>query len=151
MVTLDIMNAHRRSLSDKARYNFDSDMRQWLVWRSRNDLLTAANPFEVRDFVLYCAITGFERGPFKSASISHLLSLIERLHVRIIEAHDPTKNINVKGEMKRLRRDLGTIQGRAVACNRGDSEQEVRVLSYGRNINPEAGAVARLRHMAPLR
>jgi len=112
--------AHRRALSDKARYNFDSDMRQWLAWREHDDALTAADPFEVRDFALYCAATGFDRGALKLASISHLLSSIASLHIRVLEAPDPTKSIIVKGEMKRLRREIGTIQDQAIALRASD-------------------------------
>ena len=116
----ELLQAHRRSLSDKARYNFDSDMRQWLAWRGHDKAYTAADSFEVRDFVVYCATTGFDRGPLKLASISHLLSSIASLHVRVLEEPDPTKSIIVKGEMKRLRRELGTIQDQAVALRAED-------------------------------
>lgn len=109
------LTAHRRGLSDKARYNFDCDMRQWLDWRDHDDPFNAADPIEVRDFVLYCATTGFDRSPLKISSISHLLSSIASFHVRILETTDPTKSIIVKGEMKRLRRDIGTTQHQAVA------------------------------------
>ena len=115
-----LLQAHRRGLSDKARYNFDSDMRRWLAWRGHDDASTVADPFEVRDFVLYCATTGFDRGPIKLSSISHLLSSIASLHVRVLEAPDPTKSIIVKGEMKRLRRELGTTQNQAVALRAKD-------------------------------
>lgn len=111
----NLIKAHRRGLSDKARYNFDSDMRQWLTWRGHDNPFTSADPFEVRDFVLYCAATGFDRGPLKLASISHLLSSIASLHVRVLDTPDPTKSIIVKGEMKRLRREIGTTQDQAVA------------------------------------
>lgn len=111
----ELLEAHRRGLSHKTRYNFDSDMRQWLTWRGHDNAFTVADPFEVRDFVLYCATTGFDRGPLKLASISHLLSSIASLHVRVLEAPDPTKSIIVKGEMKRLRREIGTTQDQAVA------------------------------------
>lgn len=120
MVISDLMDAHRRSLSNKARYNFDSDMRQWLDWRGHDEVHNAADPFEVRDFVLYCATTGFDRGPLKRASISHLLSSIASLHVRVLEVSDPTKSIVVKGEMKRLRREIGTVQDQAVALRAKD-------------------------------
>lgn len=115
-----MLEAHRRGLSDKARYNFDSDMRQWLAWRGHDNASTVADPFEVRNFVLYCATTGFERGPLKLASISHLLSSIASLHVRVLEEPDPTKSIIVKGEMKRLRREIGTTQDQAVALRAED-------------------------------
>lgn len=120
MVTSDLLEAHRRGLSDKARYNFDSDMRQWLAWRGQDDVLTASDPFEIRDFVLYCVTTGFDRGPLKLASISHLLSSIASLHVRVLEAPDPTKSIIVKGEMKHLRREIGKTQNQAVALRAED-------------------------------
>lgn len=116
----ELLEAHRRGLSDKARYNFDSDLRQWLAWRGHDNALTAADSIEVRDFVLYCVTTGFERGPLKISSISHLLSSIASLHVRVLEAPDPTKSIIVKGEMKRLRRALGTTQDQAVALRSED-------------------------------
>jgi hypothetical protein len=120
MTADELMAAHRRSLSDKARYNFDSDMRQWLAWRGHEDAFTAAEPFEVRDFVLYCATTGLDRGSLKFASISHLLSSIASLHIRVLEQPDPTKSIIVKGEMKRLRRELGTTQDQNVALRAQD-------------------------------
>jgi hypothetical protein len=116
----NLFEAHRHGLSDKARYNFDSDMRQWLTWRGHDNIFTVADPFEVRDFVLYCVTTGFDRGPLKLASISHLLSSLASLHVRILEVQDPTKNIIVKGELKRLRREVGTIQDQAVALRAKD-------------------------------
>lgn len=118
-----MLEAHRRGLSDKARYNFDSDMRQWLAWRGHDGALATADPFEVRDFVLYCASTGFDRGALKLASISHLLSSIASLHVRVIDTSDPTKSIIVKGEMKRLRRENGTTQDQAVALRSVDNVQ----------------------------
>jgi hypothetical protein len=110
-----LMSAHRRGLSDKARYNFDSDMRRWSAWRGVDDALTVADPYEIRDFVLHCAKVGFERGPLKPASIAHLLSSLASLHVSILEAPDPTKDVIVKGEIRRLRRELGTFQDQAVA------------------------------------
>ena len=116
----DLLEAHRRSLSNKARYNFDSDMRQWLAWHGHDNTFNAADPCEVRNFILYCATTGFNRGPLKLPSISHLLSSIASLHVRVLEASDPTKSIIVKGEMKHLRRHLGTVQDQAVALRARD-------------------------------
>ena len=107
-------DAHRRGLSDKARYNFDSDMRQWSAWRAKN-ALDAAEPCEVRNFVIHVSTRGFVRGPLKYAAISHLLNSIASLHVRILEAPDPTKNIIVKAEMKKLRRGIGSAQDQAIA------------------------------------
>lgn len=144
MVSDDMLTAHRRSLSDKARYNFDSDMRQWLAWRGYGDALTVADAFEVRDFVLYCATTGFDRGPLKLASISHLLSSIASLHVRILEALDPTKSIIVKGEMKRLRRELGTTQDQAVAL-RAEDDVTLPTWSPAHHFGVAIPSIARLR------
>jgi len=115
VMSIDLLEAHRRSLSDKARYNFDSDIRRWSDWRGVDNALTVANPYEVRDFVPHCATTGFEHGPLKRASIAHLLSSLASLHVRVVEAPDPTKNVIVKGEVRRLRLELGTTQDQAVA------------------------------------
>lgn len=137
-------SAHRRSLSNKARYNFDSDMRQWLAWRGHDDATTTADPFEVRDFVLYCATTGFNRGPLKLASISHLLSSIASLHVRVLEAPDPTKSIIVKGEMKRLRREIGTTQDQAVAL-RAEDDVPLPSWSSAHRHGIEVPAIAKLR------
>lgn len=139
-----LLEAHRRSLSNKARYNFDSDMRQWLPWRGGDDALAAADPFEVRDFVLYCAATGFDRGPLKLASISHLLSSIASLHVRILEAPDPTKSIIVKAEMKRLRRELGTIQNQAVAL-RAEADVPLPIWSPAHSHGVDAPSITKLR------
>jgi len=139
-----LMEAHCRGLSDKARYNFDSDIRQWLAWRGRDDAFTAADPFEIRDFVLYCATTGFDRGPLKLASISHLLSSIASLHIRILEAPDPTKNIIVKGEMKRLRRELGTIQDQAIAL-RAHNDVSLPTWSPAHSFGITIPSIAKLR------
>lgn len=110
-----MLEAHRLGLSDKARYDFDSNMHRWFAWRSVDDALTVADPYEIRDFVLHRATTGFERGPLKPASIAHLLSSLASLHVRVLEAPDPTKDVIVRSEIKRLRRELGTAQDQAVA------------------------------------
>ena len=139
-----LMEAHRRGLSNKARYNFDSDMRQWLAWRGHNDAFTAADPFEVRDFVLFCATTGFDRGPLKLASISHLLSSIASLHVRVLEANDPTKSIIVKGETKRFRRELCTTQDQAVAL-RAEDDVPLPTWSPAHHHGIAVPAIARLR------
>lgn len=139
-----LISAHRRGLSDKARYNFDSDMRQWLAWRGHDDAFAGAAPFEVRDFVLYCATTGFDRGPLKLASISHLLSSIASLHVRVLGAPDPTKSIIVKGEMKRLRRELGTTQDQAVAL-RADADVPLPTWSLAHHHGIAVPSIARLR------
>lgn len=117
---IELYHAHRRGLSAKACYNFDSDMRQWTIWRGHSDTFTVADPLEVRDFVLYCVTTGFDRGPLKLSSISHLLSSIASLHVKVLESRDPTKSIIVKGEVKRLRRELGTTQDQAIALRAED-------------------------------
>ena len=109
------MQAHRLSLSDKARYNFDSDIRRWSDWRGVDDALTVADPYEIRDFVLHCTAVGFERGQLKTSSIAHLLSSLASFHICVLEAPDPTKDVIVKGEIKRLRRELGNIQDQAVA------------------------------------
>lgn len=141
----DIMlQAHRRSLSDKARYNFDSDMRQWFTWRGHDDAFTVADPFEVRDFVLYCVTTGFDRGPLKIATISHLLSSIASLHVRVLEASDPTKSIIVKGEMKRLRRELGTMQDQAIAL-RAEVDVVLPIWSPVHHFSIAIPSIAKLR------
>lgn len=143
-MTDETYNAHRRSLSDKARYNFDSDMRQWLAWRGYDNALIVADPYEVRDFVLYCATTGFERGPLKLASISHLLSSIASLHIRVLEAKDPTKSIIVKGEMKRLRREIGTTQDQAVAL-RAEDDVPLPIWSPAHPHGIAVPAITRLR------
>ena len=142
--TVALMEAHRRGLSDKARYNFDSDMRQWLAWHGHDNAFTVANPFEVRDFVLYCATTGFDRGPLKLASISHLLSSIASLHVRVLEAPDPTKSIIVKGEIKRLRREISTTQDQAVAL-RADDDVPLPSWSSAHHHVIHVPAIAKLR------
>jgi hypothetical protein len=111
----DFYETHRLGLSDKARYNFDSDMRRWSSWRGIDDSLTVADSYEIRDFVLHCATIGFERSPLKPASIANLLSSLASLHVRVLEAPDPTKDVIVKGEIKRLRRKLGNVQNQTVA------------------------------------
>lgn len=139
-----MLEAHRRGLSDKARYNFDSDMRQWLAWRGHDNAFTAADAFEVRDFVLYCATTGFDRGPLKLASISHLLSSIASLHVRVLEMTDPTKSIIVKGEMKRLRREIGTPQDQAVAL-RAKDDVPLPTWSPAHHFGIAVPSIARLR------
>jgi len=117
----DLLEAYRNGLSDKARYNFDSDMRQWNAWRGNNDL-EPTSPHDVRDFVIYCAEIGFTRGPLTHASISHILTSVAGLHREVLGAPDPTKSIIVKSEIKRLRQATGTLQSQAVALR---SEHEV--------------------------
>lgn len=117
----DLLKAYRNGLSDKARYNFDSDMRQWNAWRGHEDL-KPASPRDVRDFVVYCAEVGFTRGPLTHASISHILTSIAGLHREVLGVPDPTKSIIVKSEIKRLRQATGTLQRQAVALR---SEHEV--------------------------
>jgi hypothetical protein len=138
------LEAHRLGLSDKARYNFDSDMRRWSAWRGTDDALTAADPYELRDFVLHCAKVGFERGPLKPASITHLLSSLASLHVLILEAPDPTKDVIVKGEIKRLRRELGTAQDQAVAL-RANHDVPLPASSPAHHLRILVPSIARLR------
>lgn len=116
-----LLEAYRNGLSDKARYNFDSDMRQWNAWRG-NDDLEPASPHDVRDFVVHCSEVGFTRGPLTHASISHILTSIAGLHREVLGVTDPTKSIIVKSEIKRLRQATGTLQSQAVALR---SESEV--------------------------
>lgn len=116
-----LLNAYRNGFSDKARYNFDSDMRQWNAWRGNKDL-GPTSPYDVRDFVVHCAEIGFTRGPLSHASISHILTSIAGLHRDVLGAPDPTKSIIVKSEIKRLRQATGTLQSQAVALR---SEHEV--------------------------
>jgi len=142
--TIALFKAHKRSLSDKARYNFESDMRRWCAWRGGDHALTVADPYEVRDFVLHCATTGFERGPLKLASIAHLLSSLASLHVRVLEAPDPTKNIIVKGEIKRLRRKLGTTQNQAVAL-RANHDVPLPTSSPAQDLRIPIPSIAKLR------
>lgn len=121
MTEYELIEAYRNGLSDKARYNFDSDMRQWNAWRG-NEKLEPASPHDVRDFVVHCAEVGFTRGPITHASISHILTSIAGLHRDVLGAPDPTKSIIVKSEIKRLRQTAGTLQSQAVALR---SEHEV--------------------------
>lgn len=139
-----MLEAHRLGLSDKARYNFDSDMRRWSNWRGVDGALTVADPYEIRNFVLHCATTGFERGPLKLASIAHLLSSLATLHVRILEAPDPTKDVIVKGEVRRLRRELGTVQDQAIAL-RANHDVPLHVSSPGHHLRIPAPSIANLR------
>lgn len=140
----ELLEAYRNGLSNKARYNFDSDMRQWLAWRGHGDAFIIADPSEVRDFVLYCATTGFDRGPLKLASVSHLLSSIASLHLRVLEAPDPTKSIIVKGEIKRLRRDLGTAQDQAVAL-RAEDDVPLPTWSQAHHLGIAIPSISKLR------
>ena len=121
----DLLEAYRNGLSDKARYNFDSDMRQWNAWRG-NEKLEPASPQDVRDFVVHCAEVGFTRGSLSHASISHILTSISGVHREVLGAIDPTKSIIVKSEIKRLRQATGTLQSQAVALR---SEHEVPLPS----------------------
>jgi len=139
-----LLSAYRRGLSEKARYNFDSDMRRWNAWRAEGENLLAADPLEVRAFVLYCATTGFERGPLKLSSISHLLSSIASLHVHVLEVPDPTKSIIVKGEIKRLRRELGTTQDQAVAL-RAEDDVPLSTWLQAHRLDISVPAIAKLR------
>lgn len=141
---LVMLEAHRLGLSDKARYNFDSDIRRWSEWRGVDDALTVADPYEVRDLVLYCATTGFERGPLKTASIAHLLSSLASLHVRVLKAPDPTKDVIVKGEVRRLRRELGTIQDQAIAL-RANHDVPIPDSSPAHHLRIPVPSIARLR------
>ena len=109
-----LIEAYRNGLSDKARYNFDSDMRQWNAWQG-NEKLEPASPHDVRDFVVHCAEVGFTRGPLTHSSISHILTSIAGLHREVLGVADPTKSIIVKSEIKRLRQAAGTLQSQAVA------------------------------------
>jgi len=142
-MTTELYEAHRRSLSDKARYNFDSDIRHWSAWRGADDALTVADPYEVRDFVLHCAMTGFERGLLKPASIAHLLSSLASLHVRVLEAPDPTKDVIVKSQIRRLRRDLGTGQDQAVAL-RSNHDVPLQDSSPAHHLRIPVPSIARL-------
>lgn len=108
------LQAYRQSLSDKARYNFDSDMRQWISWCG-NENIKPASPQDVRDFVIHCSEIGFTRGPLTHASINHILTSIAGLHREVLGVTDPTKSIIVKSEIKRLRQATGTLQSQAVA------------------------------------
>ena len=116
-----LLEAYRNGLSDKARYNFDSDIRQWISWRG-NEKLEPASPHDVRDFVIHCAEVGFTRGPLTHASISHILTSIAGLHREVLGVTDPTKSIIVKSEIKCLRQATGTLQSQVVALR---SEHEV--------------------------
>lgn len=144
MDAVSLLEAHRRGLSDKARYNFDSDMRQWLAWQGQGGAFCAAEPSDVRDFVLHCVRTGFGRGPLKLASISHLLASIASLHIRILGVPDPTKSIIVKSELKRLRRDLGTVQGQALAL-RAEDDVPLPGWAPARRLGIEVPSIAKLR------
>lgn len=115
-----MLEAYRSSLSDKARYNFDSDMRQWSTWRGDNALLKPSSPESIRDFVLHCASVGFNRGPLSYASIRHILTSLASLHTKVIEASDPTKSIIVKSEMQNLRRQSGDNQDQVLALRAED-------------------------------
>lgn len=141
---IDLLEAHRLSLSDKARYNFDSDMRRWTAWRRPDDALTVADPYEIRDFVLHCATAGFEHGPLKPASIAHLLSSLASLHVRVLEVPDPTKDVIVKGEIRRLRREIGITQDQAIAL-RWNHDVPLPASSPGHHLQILVPCIARLR------
>jgi hypothetical protein len=139
-----LIDAHCRSLSDKARYNFDSDLRCWSAWRGTNDVLIAADPYEIRDFILHCATIGFERGPLKPASIAHLISSLASLHVRVLELPDPTKDVIIKGEIRRLRREIGTTQDQAVAL-RANHDVPLPASSPAHHLRIPVPSLARLR------
>ena len=139
-----MLEAYRLGLSDKARYNFDSDIRRWYEWRGVDESLTIADAYEIRDFVLHCATIGFDRGPLKTASIAHLLSSLASLHVRVLEAPDPTKDVIVKGEIKRLRREIGTIQDQAVAL-RANHDVPLPASSIAHHLRIPVPSIASLR------
>jgi hypothetical protein len=141
---LIMLEAHRLGLSDKARYKFDSDIRRWAAWRGADDALTVADPYEVRDFVLHCAMIGFERGPLKPASICHLLSSLASLHIRVLKAPSPTKDVIVRDEIKRLRRELGTMQDQAVAL-RANQDVPLPASSVAHHLQIPVPSIVKLR------
>lgn len=116
----DFLDAYRNGLSDKARYNFDSDMRQWKAWRGGDRAFNPATAVEVRDFVIHCSTVGFQRGPLSHSSIKHILTSLAALHAQVLGVPDPTKSIIVKSEIKRLRRKTGTNQNQAIALRAED-------------------------------
>lgn len=118
----DLLDAYRNGLSDKARYNFDSDMRQWKAWRGEDRAFNPATAVQIRDFVIHCSTVGFGRGPLSHSSIKHVLTSLAGLHTQVLGVLDPTKSIIVKSEIKRLRRETGTNQDQAVALR---SEEDV--------------------------
>lgn len=140
----EFLEAYRLSLSNKARYNFDSDLRRWSGWRGADNALTVADPYEIRDFVLQCATTGFQHGPLKPASIAHLLSSLASLHVRVLEAPDPTKDVIVKGEVRRLRREINTVQDQAVAL-RANHDVPLPASSPTHHLRIPVPSITRLR------
>jgi hypothetical protein len=142
--TYELLEAHRRGLSEKARYNFDSDMRRWSAWRGANNALSVADPYEVRDFVLHCATASFERNPLKPVSIAHLLSSLASLHVRVLEVQDPTKDVIVRSEIKKLRRMIGTVQDQAVAL-RANHDVPLPASSPGHHLRIPVPSIAKLR------
>lgn len=139
----DLLEAYRNGLSDKARYNFDSDLRQWNTWRG-NDDLEPISPHDVRDFVVHCAEIGFTRGPLSHASISHILTSIAGLHREVLGAKDPTKSIIVKSEIKRLRQTAGTLQSQAVAL-RSEHEVPLSASSLAHRYGIPIPSIARLK------
>lgn len=118
----DLLDAYRNGLSDKARYNFDSDMRQWKTWRGEDLAFSLSTATEVRDFIVHCSTVGFGRGPLSHSSIKHILTSLAGLHSQVLDVPDPTKSIIVKSEIQRLRRETGTNQDQAVALR---SEEDV--------------------------
>lgn len=115
-----LLEAYRNGLSDKARYNFDSDMRQWSSWLGDDTFLRPATPEEIKSFVAHCASIGFDRGSLSHASIRHVLTSLASLHTKVLEVPDPTKSIIVKSEMQRLRKQAGDNQGQVLALRAED-------------------------------
>lgn len=116
----DLLDAYRNGLSDKTRYNFDSDMRQWSAWRGDDALLEPSSPEQIRDFMLHCASVGFGHGSLSYTSIRHILTSLASLHTKVLEVPDPTKSIIVKSEMQRLRRQTGDNQDQVLALRAED-------------------------------
>lgn len=120
-----MLEAYQRSLSPRARYNFDSDIRQWLIWEG--DALKGTAPSQLKSFITHCATIGLGQGTLKISSIRHILTSIASLHVRVLEAEDPTKGIIVKSEIKRLIDKNGKNHDQATALR---SNHEVPLLSW---------------------
>lgn len=83
------------------------------------------------------------RGPLKPASIAHLLSSLASLHVRVLEEQNPTKDVIVKSEIKRLRREMDTAQDQAVAL-RANHDVPLPASSTAKIIQITVPSIAKL-------
>jgi hypothetical protein len=102
-----MLEAYLSSLTTSGRQFHDGTIASWEEAMG-NIPIAPTNPATIREFIRRQAVSGRSGKPLTPQTLKRMLAVISDLHVKVLEANDPTKHLLVISEMKALYRERGS-------------------------------------------